>query len=578
MPSVLQSPALLDAIRPWVRLPEDSSSDVLDSTVRQLVERYDILNTVTLLRRKEVKNVALQFPDGLLEDSFMVCAALERGLNIADSQCEHESSANVFVLADTSYGECCVDEVAAAHLGADVVVHYGNTCLSPTRNLPVVYVLPQASESIHAGPRTIAQGPVLVLDRLVAQVRSVSERHDGPCRVVVLYDIELWRQVSELVPGSSGTLRGLEAAVLREAAHENLRSVVVASPRVQIDQIVEPTRELSGTRTTCACSSEAVRQTTSRADPAKSDDDEEDTSQRCDKSALNGVSESGLVRRTRIGPLEYEEHSEGCGGDAETNLPDVFLWISEGTSDDPSIQLRNAGMLISSSSAGTQLHVWPVRSDRDAESISMSRLLAKRYHMIEKARSAETFGIIAGTLGVSGNLAAIERCKRAIEAVGKRWYMLMIGKPSPTKVDNFPELDVFVLVACPQTSLLDSREYMRPVITPLELEASLTEGEWATGRYTLDFADLLDRDVVQLAKDEASNASTEPSESTTLANRGEWGVAVSAPGSAADFLKRRQWQGLESQRDANGETVDALDTRVRQGRTGVASSYENENR
>ena len=44
------------------------------------------------------------------------------------------------VLADTSYGACCVDEVAAEHVDAEVVVHYGRSCLSPTARLPVIYV------------------------------------------------------------------------------------------------------------------------------------------------------------------------------------------------------------------------------------------------------------------------------------------------------------------------------------------------------------------------------------------------------------------------------------------------------
>ena len=35
-----------------------------------------------------------------------------------------------YILADTTYGSCCVDEVAAEHVGADLIVHYGRTCLS----------------------------------------------------------------------------------------------------------------------------------------------------------------------------------------------------------------------------------------------------------------------------------------------------------------------------------------------------------------------------------------------------------------------------------------------------------------
>ena len=42
-------------------------------------------------------------------------------------------SSRVAILGDTSYGECCVDEVAAEHVGADSVIHYGHTCMTPTQ-------------------------------------------------------------------------------------------------------------------------------------------------------------------------------------------------------------------------------------------------------------------------------------------------------------------------------------------------------------------------------------------------------------------------------------------------------------
>lgn len=45
-----------------------------------------------------------------------------------------------YILADTSYGSCCVDEIAAEHVSADVVIHYGRSCLSPTARLPVIYI------------------------------------------------------------------------------------------------------------------------------------------------------------------------------------------------------------------------------------------------------------------------------------------------------------------------------------------------------------------------------------------------------------------------------------------------------
>ena len=62
------------------------------------------------------------------------------------------------MLADTSYSSCCVDEVAAQHVDADVIVHYGHACMSlwvsshssilwlifsSTSRLPVIYVFGQ---------------------------------------------------------------------------------------------------------------------------------------------------------------------------------------------------------------------------------------------------------------------------------------------------------------------------------------------------------------------------------------------------------------------------------------------------
>lgn len=42
-----------------------------------------------------------------------------------------ENEVRLFIMADTTYGSCCVDEVGAAHANADCVIHYGHTCLSP---------------------------------------------------------------------------------------------------------------------------------------------------------------------------------------------------------------------------------------------------------------------------------------------------------------------------------------------------------------------------------------------------------------------------------------------------------------
>lgn len=56
-------------------------------------------------------------------------------------------------------------------------------------------------------------------------------------------------------------------------------------------------------------------------------------------------------------------------------------------------------------------------------------------------------GIVVGTLGVAGYLKAAEEVRRLARSAGKRTYTLLMGKPNPAKLANFPEVEVFVMIA-----------------------------------------------------------------------------------------------------------------------------------
>jgi len=91
-------------------------------------EYYELDRIASLLRHDE--RIALQFPDELLHDAADVCWQLEELLLLLND--DDTSKFLVFVLGDTTYAPCCPDHVAAAHLQADVLVHYGHACLSNT--------------------------------------------------------------------------------------------------------------------------------------------------------------------------------------------------------------------------------------------------------------------------------------------------------------------------------------------------------------------------------------------------------------------------------------------------------------
>lgn len=40
------------------------------------------------------------------------------------------TDAETIIMGDVTYGACCVDDFTAKALGADLMIHYGHSCLS----------------------------------------------------------------------------------------------------------------------------------------------------------------------------------------------------------------------------------------------------------------------------------------------------------------------------------------------------------------------------------------------------------------------------------------------------------------
>lgn len=56
--------------------------------------------------------------------------------------CSFADAEDVFILGDVTYGACCVDDFSARALKADLLVHYGHSCLVPVdvTTIPCLYI------------------------------------------------------------------------------------------------------------------------------------------------------------------------------------------------------------------------------------------------------------------------------------------------------------------------------------------------------------------------------------------------------------------------------------------------------
>eukprot|EP00002_Diphylleia_rotans_P020349 TRINITY_DN3952_c0_g2_i2.p1 TRINITY_DN3952_c0_g2~~TRINITY_DN3952_c0_g2_i2.p1 ORF type:complete len:485 (+),score=108.86 TRINITY_DN3952_c0_g2_i2:42-1496(+) len=131
------------------------------------------------------------------------------------------------------------------------------------------------------------------------------------------------------------------------------------------------------------------------------------------------------------------------------------------------------------------------------EGLEVNKSLRRRYFLTEKAKDADVVGILVNNLAISNYLQIVERLKHIIKKSGKKYYTFVINKINPAKLANFMEIDLYVIVACPFNSLLDTKDFYRPVITPFELELALSDTRQWSGKIDVDFAQIL-----ALAEDE----------------------------------------------------------------------------
>ncbi len=528
-------------------------------------------------------NVAVQFPDELLPDAANVCWLLEEHINEICQERNLSISVFLFLLGDTTHGACCVDEVAALHLSADLVVHYGRACLSPTQSLQVVY--------------GFGRQPILI-DPLIDAVKTQMEEDPDSVEgkdILLLYDLPYHYEIEKI------------ASLLK--IHLSMH---VNTGRVPLDHGHVQQRSMGCYRKESGCCKKVEQECCTAEDQCSKEGDRNndfsnvqhdfDGIQSSDQSPnphqadnLQLVSKDPESNRFIVGGLEVElPESHNCG-----DLSNYILLYIGGKGK----QLENILMRCSGTYGCASCWAYEPRYDGHIGSLSNDaaslcrRGLNRRYFLTQKARMASVIGIIVGSLANAHYTHVVSKIRRRIQESGRTSYTFAIGKINVHKLANFGEIDCFVLVACAENSLLDSRDYHVPIITPFELEIALETREW-DGYYSLELSDYLglekgtdeegddkscnsdDSDKpffsVVTGKFESSRKNDEhflsidnknDTEHESTGNEENRIIAYHSKG--AEYLKGREYQGLQAK---IGEDVA---TPAVKGQMGIASDYGN---
>uniref|UniRef100_A0A1J3FLG1 2-(3-amino-3-carboxypropyl)histidine synthase subunit 2 n=1 Tax=Noccaea caerulescens TaxID=107243 RepID=A0A1J3FLG1_NOCCA len=491
--------------------------------------RYEINRTAEFIISKSFTRIALQFPDELLKDSTKVVSALKSKTRLLNTErSEDDREVRFFVMADTTYGSCCVDEVGALHIDSECVVHYGQTCLSPTSVLPAFLVFGKASIKVSS---------------CVKHLLDYASNSDKP--IMILYGLEYAHVIPRIREELMDALSKTESQAKFSVAN------VICS-------FISPSK-----------------------DPRES----------MEHPGPSGESGSKASSRSyRLGGLTWDL--------AEGNKIEDYLlfWIGSDNSAFANVVLTFNGCDL-------------VRYDAEedylvTEFAQQRRILKRRYYLVEKAKDANIIGILVGTLAVAGYLHMIHHMQALISAAGKKSYILAMGRPNPAKLANFPECDVFIYISCAQTALLDSKEFMAPVITPFEANLAFSRGSEWTGAYLMHFQDVINSSKLESeahsepeeprfsffqggyvedhnANDQAENGKEDTGETMALVQAAEKALQLrgedqnrltkqTAAKSGPEYFLNRAYRGLEINSDNTSPKPFIV------GRSGKASGYKHE--
>jgi diphthamide biosynthesis protein 2 len=627
-------------------------------TAEDAVDKLDWTNSyrAELLRSEGVSasetdgftcHVALQFPDELLSDASQVTWLMEKaiktaynakfkrqllqhGRKITPSIQQHlDSHPLVFILGDSTYGSCCPDEVAAQHLNADVLIHYGYACLSgSSERIPVVYAFGVASTDSVTDTSFWSEGVRLVAEKIneSANVDDAALKSDPDMSksLLLLYDLKYHHTMGGLREQLE-TLDGVRSVVLGSVPEQRLdlasrihnvkngccSNVMDCSSGTSCgnEETGHQKPDVSSANSCCqtGCGSHDIIQAGNSIVCCKSKVADHD-GDGDDKEAIKEVDQNVYIPRS-IGGLVIPDHLDLSRY--------TLLYIG----DDLNINASNSNnqntrlfhILLRCSASDGCVGIWsysPVQhslncqllesqmssSDSITFSTFLSRTLRRRYVLIEKAKMATTIGILIGTTTTSPSFRlTLSRIRKRIQSTGRTAYTFAVGKlaTASSKVSNFAEIDCFVLIACQETIAkfwrMEREDMVVPVITPLELDVALGLREW-DGRYSCDFGDLVRWDKedgleesTSTIDDSINNGDDQPffsmisgqyessrapkHRATNLQEHPGQGQIMEYRSEAAEFLKQRQYQGLE----ANVGQTEAKAAVL--GKAGIASNY-----
>ncbi|KFO64184.1 Diphthamide biosynthesis protein 1, partial [Corvus brachyrhynchos] len=168
----------------------------------------------------------------------------------------------------------------------------------------------------------------------------------------------------------------------------------------------------------------------------------------------------------------------GCTSPRLAQDTDAIVYLGDGRFHLESIMIANPGI--------PAYRYDPYSKVFSQEHYSHERMHRARQDAIRMATSARCWGLILGTLGRQGSPSILQHLELRLRALGRPYVRVLLSEIFPSKLKLFPEVDVWVQVACPRLSIDWGEAFSKPLLTPYEAAVALQDVEWQQP-YPMDF-------------------------------------------------------------------------------------------
>ncbi|KAL7422699.1 Diphthamide biosynthesis protein 1 [Cryptotrichosporon argae] len=415
---------------------------------------FEIHKTIHHIRRDGIKTVALQMPEGLMIYGCAIADIVERF-----------TGALPLLLADVTYGACCIDDFTAREMGAEMIVHYGHSCLIPVSqtSIKTLYVFVEIGIDTAHLALSVRRNFPSSRAAFRRAVLGADDAQPGARVAIELDDAEVARR--EAGAGAAG---GGELGRDRGGDTDRPTRLALVSTIQFVTAIQSLKEDLE----------RALPNLSDAGEPKPADAEQDGAVARVRPGELGVWRGAYTITVPQSRPLSPGEIL-GCtapklGPAAVEAGVDALIYVGDGRFHLESIMIANPDVPAFRYDPYDKKFTRETYAHAEMRAVRADSVKAARRNLLDQG--AESWAVVLGTLGRQGSLSVLKTVADSLPPDSVPPLLLLLSELSPQKLALLSpaEISTFVQTSCPRLSIDWGYAFSRPLLSPYE--ASVATG------------------------------------------------------------------------------------------------------